>query len=1224
MLGAFNRLYLSAVALPALVVAMAIPVSAEPVARNGAAAGAVIARKVGEEVRFIDVSNWQTVDLKQDLLSGDILRTNETGQLAILFSDRTQVRLGRNSSLVVKQVTSSTDADTVLQLQSGSIWARAERGGPGVKVETAAAAAAIRGTDWTMTVNGANTSLNVLEGVVQLSNPQGSVEVRQGEGAAATIGQAPRKVAIVDSDDREQMLFYLPPREAFERMPPSAQPVAKMRRDADRISAIQPERRSPEDWVTFAEAQLSLEGRRPVKQTLDTLQKMKLSVTQRARVTLIEAIIAGSETRYAEAAKLFSAAEPKLDRQRRGIALYGAYYARSLADPSKVENLPRQAGGPDGAFLRAYAIGFLKDLRAAMASLSEAEKQYPKDPGLPAYRAWLALLLNDRVQVQEAMEKALSLDPQEPTALEVRAYYKTGIQGDLKGALADIREVLKIAPGTSTAWNMMAAIQSDLGASREAEANYKHAIELDPEDPVAHTNLAVFYLEFYEVEKAKKEIDLALKLDPTLGPALIVRGMYYMQTGEMDKAMDDLLAGTVSNPSHSQGQLLLASNHYEKGDRLPAQQALDNADRLDRNDPVISAVRAAIAIDNYDSIGAIRNAQEYVKRSQARGGHYSSLGANQQAGSTLNDAFRFQDMNSWAEYYSDAVFDPFAGTAYIDQSIRGSIDIFANSYIYGEDIFNNTSGGQSFSAFLQGLMLEPHVISGRSRSANLLRRPFIEGSIGGGITAAGGEVGYTGEADIQGFSNLPFPISFYGNIQWQKVPDSRDTLGLTDMNSENRIIGGNGYLTASPTPYDRTVFYINDSNSRVNFDVKSLDFLPAIGVLPVTLEQSQSGRSVDVGLGWSHTVGYRDVVNAALLFNETNSRTSFNRTTDFFFGIPLAVDSGRSQFKQTSYVAALNHTVGSDDMTWRYGIEGGLQTSSQYQWFQDDTVVPSTIVENSSSTRAGLGRIYVDLLHEITADLKAEYALFGNLIAGNGADAQRLDPRLGIAWSPVTGQWLRAGFMRNSIDFSTPTLSPISVVGLQPNRISIDTDGRLDTLALRWDAEWTPDFFTAVEFQHQDVRDALISVPLTSAPFTTEKGRVDRGSLSTNLLLGYGFGLSSTVAYTDSKDEGPASAAFGGPLPYIPEWAGQVALTWVNEANIKSTIAANYVGNRVNETGVKLDDYWSLDASLTWEPLDKRFELDLAAYNLLDEDIELNTGISGWGRSFKGTLKVRF
>ena len=56
----------------------------------------------------------------------------------------------------------------------------------------------------------------------------------------------------------------------------------------------------------------------------------------------------------------------------------------------------------------------------------------------------------------------------------------------------------------------------------------------------------------------------------------------------------------------------------------------------------------------------------------------------------------------------------------------------------------------------------------------------------------------------------------------------------------------------------------------------------------------------------------------------------------------------------------------------------------------------------------------------------------------------------------------------------------------------------------------------------------------------------------------------------------------------------------------------------------ELAAFWTLDASVTWEPFDKRFELSLAAFNLLDEDFEVAAGIPGWGRSFKGTLKVRF
>ena len=122
----------------------ALPAAADPLPRAEPAAGSVIDRKMGEEVRFVDLSNWQNVDLHQDLLGGDVLRTNATGQLAILFADRTQVRLGRNSALQVKKM--ARDGDTILNLQSGTMWARAQRGGTGLTVETPAAAAAIRGT----------------------------------------------------------------------------------------------------------------------------------------------------------------------------------------------------------------------------------------------------------------------------------------------------------------------------------------------------------------------------------------------------------------------------------------------------------------------------------------------------------------------------------------------------------------------------------------------------------------------------------------------------------------------------------------------------------------------------------------------------------------------------------------------------------------------------------------------------------------------------------------------------------------------------------------------------------------------------------------------------------------------------------------------------------------------------------------------------------------------
>lgn len=318
-----------------------VPAFADILPRSGQSAGSVISRKTGEEARFIEVSNWRTVDVNQALLPGDTLRTNAFGQLALLFTDRTQLRLGRNTTLVVKQIGASSDS--VFGLQGGSVWGRAETGGIGLTVETPAAAAAIRGTDFSLVVEGDRTSLTVMDGRVDLANEFGSVSVGAGEAAVARIGQAPTKVIIVAPDDREQMLFYLSLRGAFTALPVSSLPLGELRRAHQRVRETPKESRSPEDWVTLAETSLSITGRAEAVKALAKARTLPLTPQQRARLDLTEALLLGAGKDYAKAAELFRKATPHLDRERRSLAAFGGYFARSLANPDLVEQPPATA-----------------------------------------------------------------------------------------------------------------------------------------------------------------------------------------------------------------------------------------------------------------------------------------------------------------------------------------------------------------------------------------------------------------------------------------------------------------------------------------------------------------------------------------------------------------------------------------------------------------------------------------------------------------------------------------------------------------------------------------------------------------------------------------------------------------------------------------------------------------------------------------------------------------
>lgn len=1217
--------------------------AADPVARPHPATGSVIAHKVGEEVRFVEVSDWRFVDLHQDVVAGDYLRTNANGNLAVLFADRTQMRLGRNTTLLVKNATAGQDA--AFTLEGGTIWARAERGGTGLTVDTPAAAAAIRGTDWTLTVDAdGRTSLIVLEGKIDLSNQFGTVTVVQGEAAVASIGSAPTKVIIVNPSDREQMQFFMSLRGSFNTLPASPLSSPDMRAARSRINAKAPAARLAEDWVTLAEVNLSYEGRQAAQEAMEQARGFRLARAQQARLDLIEAMIAGGEKRYDEAARLFKRSAPALDARRRAMAAYGGYYARALADPTRTEAPPAAGDGPYAALAEALTVGFLVDVKAAIAVLEKAERRYPDDPTLPAARAQFATLLDDRMMMEEAIGRALGLDPDDPMALEARANFRASIKGDVEGAYGDLTRAAEIAPGSTTIWNSLGLVQNARGASREAEAALKRAIELDPQDPVSHINLAFLYLDQDRLAEARREIDTALEVDPTFDIALVARGRYHMQTGELEKAREDLLAGTTASPADSQGLLLLSAAHYESGDREPAAQALENADRLDPNDPVTSSFKTAIAIDNYDSDIAIRSAQETLKRTRARGGDFAALSASHDEGSVLNDALRLQGLDAWGRYYGEAVFDPFSAAGYIDQTVAGAPSPFVNQLDFGSATPEPGADDSAFSTFFQGLMLNPAMISGRSRSANLVRRPFLEGALGGGFISGEDRSGWTTEAEVQGYAATPIPWSIYGSLNVTRSDQHREEASPgspatnVTFDLEESAFNGTGYVTARPTPNDRLVAYVSAAREKPEFKngilVPSppLDIFPGVlSIVGIGYDRQVENEAANYGLGWSHTFGHRNVLNTAIFASSYNGKSHEDGIVafDVVGAILPGLRTLDATSEQQSYIGAVNHIYGTGDITWRYGVEGGVVSQTQSEYSEITVLAPPSIVtDDRSQVDLNIGKGYVDAVYDISPTLKAEAGIFGTYLQGDADGTPfsqgRLSPRIGAAWTPAEGHWLRAAYIQETSAIDAATLAPAGVVGIQSNQVPLSIGGYSDTFAARWDAEWTDRLFTSLDYQHQSIHSLAIPIPGGIVTEDIARGRIDRLSATANYWIGGGLGAFATFAYADSRNE-DRNSYYGAPLPYVPETAARIGLTWVNPMNVKFTVAGTYVGKRAGDvTGTMLSPYWTADAFATWEPFDKRFELELAAYNLFNEKFEVGSYTPGWGRSFTGSFKVRF
>lgn len=1202
-------------ATSAFALSIGVALAQSPVARQGQAAGSIVAAKGGEELRFVKAGDWQPAEVRQDLLDGDSLRTNAIGNLAILFADRTQIRVGRNSTLTVRDVAASGSGTTQLDLQAGNVWARAARGGSGVDIKTPAAVAAIRGTDWSLTVDGSGkTSLVVLEGVVELRNAQGSVTVNQGEGAVASIGSAPTKFILVNSSDREQMLFYLALRDAFTVMPASALKGAPMRAERARIESIPPAQRGAEDWLNLAEIALSLDGRAVAQASLAQARSKSLSTAQRARADLVDALVAGAERRWSDAATLFARAERNVTGRRRVAAAYGRYIALSLANPHQVYAEPMIASNdPLATLAHAYIVAFKQDLPTAAEVVKAARKRFPNDAEVAVFDAQLSLALNRREELRKAVNDARAIDPDDPDVLLASSFLRGDIDGELKAAAAELRKAAEIAPGQSSVWNSLGLIESTRDRPIAAEQAFRRAIEVDPESPVAYANLAIDLLDQNRVAEAGALIDKAMALDPSFSAGYIAKGRYYLQTGEMDKAIESILAGSAANPALSQGLLLTAIAYYQNGDEALAQQALDNADRLDPNDPVVSTVRTAIALDQYRADEAIIAARETLQRYRNRGGDFAGIAVNKNAGSYPAQAYRFLSLSEWGRYYGDRTFDPFTGSSYFDQAAAQRPNVFT-SRPTTDSIENNESDLTAFTLTMQGLFFDPLAVSGRIGRIDLIRRPFLDTQVGAGAVFRDGKIGWEADASVQGYTNTPLPLSFSFSAGRTEL-DGRATYNRSNADSASFFIG------AAPSASDRFVAFASASQ-----------LTPGVATINkplVDFAGRQDTTTMQTGGGWSHSFSDRNVLTMAIYGYRGLDRRYENEASLAAYPFFVLAKSLQRNMVEGG-VAAINHSIGFEDFTLRYGLEaqaGKTFASSFVNGYIGDITTGQVIPVNtatSDSATFSASRLYADAFWRPSDRFEIQAGIQRTALDIKGMPNDvAIAPRVGIGFSPIDGQWLRASYQHDGNMPLAFTLSPVTTVGLVPNSLPTSLGGGAKTLAARWDAEWSPHFFTAVEYQRQDVEDLELPISDTLKTVSIAKSRIDRASATANVWLGYGIGVFGTVGVTNTEIRSDES--LGHDLPFVAGRFARAGISFVHPSRIKLTVAETFVGDRKGGlTGAKLADFWTTDASITWETPDRRLFMGLSFLNIFDEKYELAFGVPGTGRTVAATVKARF
>lgn len=493
-----------------------------------------IARAYDAEVIYVtgqayvrEATKWEPVKEKQQLNAGAALRTGPFGQVALLLRDNTQLRVNQNSELTIKAV--EPNGTTAVELDKGHAWAQAKRflrtvtgavamARPAVQVTTPTSTIGIRGTDWDVRLDpdGA-TTLTVLSGVVELSNPLGTLMVAPNEQARSEAGKPPTKILLTKARERIQWVTAYRPQP--QRWAGDASPeIAELARliDGGDYAAAVPRLESLAArsaaatrlladldiaWGRAAEAVRLLQGSDdPLSQALLAQALLIDDEAERAGQ-----VIAAGLARHPDHAELLIARGDWARFEGQGNTARQSFGAAIAAAPQNAA----------GWFGRGRVDVEREALNEARADLLQALALDPKGAGFRGELGTLETYANNFAAAKSRYQEALDQQYGDYNALTGLGIVKLKT-GQPEEALQDFLKAGVLQPDFARAslWTGVAYYQ--LGREQNALDTLKRAAQLDPNDPLPHFYAAMIHTDRLEPGEAVAAARQAIALWPKL------------------------------------------------------------------------------------------------------------------------------------------------------------------------------------------------------------------------------------------------------------------------------------------------------------------------------------------------------------------------------------------------------------------------------------------------------------------------------------------------------------------------------------------------------------------------------------------------------------------------------------------------------------------------------------------------------------------------------------
>ena len=1132
---------------------------------------------------------WQDIKVRQQLKPGQTLRTGSHGRLALLLSDRTQIRLNNNSILEIQAIEPAprTAGQSKFRQLRGRAWVQSKTPPKELKWETPTAIAGIRGTDWEVEVaEDGRSLLSVFSGQVDFANDLGRVEVHANEQALVEPGKAPIKLVVKNLKDRIQWVTAYR-MEPMRLIALDGRDLPTLRQALSEITGQDAESnirrgRILADLGRWLEADAAFEDAMKAEPTnRNALIGLAYSALQQGDSRAAAALLKQSQSDAPDAAWRYADIAQKM--------MTGDLDAAQAA--LNAISAPEQ---PTPWLLTAELLTYQGQSDAALAELQKGLQRFPDDHRLLAAQARL-LLLEDRVaDAKAASNQAIDANLSSYEGWLTRADIARR-EGEASVAFGAYDLAIALKPDDDRAWFGRGAAHAEREFIAEARADLDQATLLNAKGIGylgERATLETMAGDFAEAESAYRA---ALDANPADYVALTGLGLLQLKRGQTQEALDSFLKAGVMEPRYARAHVYTAVAYYQQGDVKQALEELKRAGDLDDKDPLPHFMAAMIDSDRLrpaDAIDAARAAltrMPYLKS-------LNQLANDQQGSANLGQAFAFFGMEDWAKAYAQDSYSPF----------------WAGSHLFLADRYSGlfTKNSELF----QGLISDPTVFGAGNRFKSLVQAPSQNLGLSLRYTRSDNIDGFSPQAELSGYSVKPKPTAYYLNyegVDWDRFDRPYDLNTLTAA------------FGIKPQ-HDLGIFVFADSsrqNSQPTGVSDGSDY---------DLDDRLKTRRLDLGLNYKIHPNNQVWLKAGYFKSNEDMNGSLG-FSDILANTEVVVPE-----------LAFRHsfdTPGGHQISW--GMDQGSRDTDGRL---DD---PDFFLREDSILRESSLDIYVSDVFKLSPELTLQgdltyqrqrrratlqpYLLFFDppdplLPDMEDLGHSQISPRLGLVYQPTHNARIRLAYQDWLRPVTFSALQPVATAGIPLDDRLVQRGGELERLRLQGEWEARPDTFYSGFLDLKRIDNNLFSIrpfavteleslgklrprdfgslmrddlyEFFDAPDYTG-GKVNMAGFSVNHLLNRQWALSGRYVYTESRNSMDGSLD----IPYLPRHAAALGATWIQDSGWYVAGRLTYRGDRFQDEAntLTLDADWTGDLDIFKESRDKRWLFRFSANSLFGD-----------------------